>query len=177
MNQVPDLPRAARLDRLETTDRIETGEVTRSLVGSTEIIPLFEETLHVSKRDVVTGTVRVSIRTEVVQEAAEVMLERTVAEVTRVPVGRLVEEPPAVRTEGDVTIVPVFEERYVTVKQLYLTEELHIRHNVQQVVSHAPVSLRRETAVIERLDAGGRVVPDAPNLETDNLRTGALRGE
>lgn len=157
MSDPPDLPLAARLD---VADRPETGPVPAQAAELSDVVPLFEETLHVSKRDVVTGTLRVSTRTEVVQEVAAITLDRTVTEVTRVPVGRLVEHPPAVRTEGDVTIVPVFEERYVVVKQLYLTEELHIRHGTQQVVSHTPVPLRRQTAIIERLDAEGRVVPE-----------------
>lgn len=131
-----------------------------------DTLQLLEETLQLSKRNVVTGTVRVSTRTEIVQEIADITLDRTVAEVTRVPVGRLVDEAPAIRTEGDVTIVPVFEERYVVVKQLYLTEELHIRHGVQQVVSHSTVPLRRQTAIIERLDKDGRVVPDAPDAKS-----------
>lgn len=165
MSDLPDLPRAASLVTSDATGPTETVALALGAGRSEDlsaIIPLVEETLHVSKRDVVTGTVRVSTRTEVVEETADVTLDRTLAEVTRVPIGRLVEEPPAVRTEGDVTIVPVFEERFVVIKQLYLTEELHIRHGVQQVVSHTPVPLRRQTAIIERLDADGRVVPDDP---------------
>lgn len=169
MSHPPDLLPATSLGSPDATGSTQTValaiEVTRSEEMS-ETVQLLEETLHVSKRDVVTGTVRVSTRTEVVQEIADITLDRTIAEVTRVPIGRLVEDPPAVRTEGDVTIVPVFEERYVVVKQLYLTEELHIRHGVQQVVSHTPVPLRRQTAIIERVDREGRVVPGAPDPQS-----------
>ena len=75
----------------------------------------------------------------------------------RVPVNRLVDAVPGVRTEGDVTIVPVLEERFVIVKQLYLKEELHIRHRVETTVERVPVTLRRQTATVERVDADGRV--------------------
>lgn len=169
MSDLPELPRVASPLVSATRRSAETVALAVGAALSEELsatIPLAEETLQVSRRDVVTGTVRVSTRTEVGQETADVTLARTVAEVTRVPVGRLVEEPPAVRTEGDVTIVPVFEERFVVVKQLYLTEELHIRHGVQQVVSHTSVPLRRQTAIIERLDADGRVVPDDPDTRS-----------
>lgn len=169
MSYPPDLLPAARIvspDAMGSTQTAPVGIEATGSGGLSETIQLLEETLHVSKRDVVTGTVRVSTRTEVVQEIADITLDRTIAEVTRVPIGRLIEEPPGVRTEGDVTIVPVFEERYVVVKQLYLTEELHIRHGVQQVVSHTPVPLRRQTATIERVDREGRIVPDAPDPQS-----------
>ena len=125
-----------------------------------ETIQLLEETLHVSKRDAVTGTVRVSTRTETRDEVAEVALDRNVVDVTRVPVGRLVEAAPPVRTEGNLTVVPVLEERFVVVKQLYLAEELHIRHRVESTVEQVSVQLRRQTATVERVDAEGRVTAE-----------------
>ena len=51
--------------------------------------------------------------------------------VERVPVDQFVDEAPQVRTEGDVTIIPVLEERYVLEKRLVLVEELHIRRERQ----------------------------------------------
>ncbi len=132
------------------TLRLDAGEVV------TETLQLLEESLDVSKRDVVTGTVRVSTRTEVRDELAEVSLDRNVVDVIRVPVGRIVDVASVVRTEDGVTIVPVLEERYVVVKQLYLAEELHIRHRVETAIERVPVQLRRQTAVVERVDAEGR---------------------
>ena len=44
----------------------------------------------------------------------------------RVPVGRVVDAPAAMRTEGEVTIVPVHEERWVLMRELVLVEELHL---------------------------------------------------
>ena len=79
-----------------------------------------EERLDVTKRRVTTGVVRVSTTTEAVERVAEVELEHRRVEVTHVPVDRIVEEVPLTRTEGDVTIVPVIEERFVVVKQIYL---------------------------------------------------------
>ncbi len=132
----------------------------RSDTRETETVQLLEEALDVSKRDVAGGTVRVSTRTELRDEVAEVSLDRNVVDVTRVPVGRIVDAAPAVRTEDGVTIVPVLEERYVVVKQLYLTEELHIRHRVETAIERAPVQLRRQTAVVQRVDAEGRVTDE-----------------
>ena len=163
MSHQPTPPLATGLADREAERVIRTADARldpAEAVSRSETIPLMEEALHVGKREVVTGAVRVSTRTETTETTADITLERTVADVTRVQVGRLVEEPPTVRTEGDTTIVPVFEERYVVVKQLYLTEELHIRHRVEPVVSHTPVRLRRQTAIVERLDADGRILPD-----------------
>ena len=124
----------------------------------TEILQILDETMSVSKREVVTGHVTVTTRTEVRDEVAEIALNRHHVDVTRVAVGRIVDGHPIVRTEGDTTIVPVVEERYVVVKQIYLKEELHIRHIVEREVVTTPVQLRRQHAVVERHDANGAVI-------------------
>ena len=123
-------------------------------------LQLLEETLEVSKKATVVGTVRVSTTTETFDDVAEVSLDRNIIDVSRVPVGRIVDVTPTVRTEGDTTIVPVIEERFIVVKQLYLKEELHIRHRVETEISRTPVSLKRQTAVVERVDAESRPVID-----------------
>lgn len=124
----------------------------------TESLAVLEETPNVTKRAVKTGSVRVATRTEMHDEFAELMLSRSVVDVTRVKVDRIVDEAPQVRTEGDTTIVPVLEERLVVVKQLVLAEELHIRHRVEQAVERTPVTLRRQHATVERLDPDGRPI-------------------
>jgi stress response protein YsnF len=47
--------------------------------------------------------------------------------------GRMVETAPEIRTESDVTILPVVEEVLVVEKRLVLKEELHIRRRVRQL--------------------------------------------
>ena len=66
------------------------------------------------------------------------------------PVGCIVETAPDVRTEGDLTIVPVVEEVLVVEKRLVLKEELHIRRTSQTEVVEVPVTLRKQRAVVER---------------------------
>ncbi len=131
-----------------------------------EILQILDETISVSKREVVTGHVTVTTRTEVRDEVAEIALNRHRVDVTRVAVGRIVEGQPMVRTEGDTTIVPVVEERYVVVKQIYLKEELHIRHIVEREVVTAPVQLRRQHAVVERRDANGAIIEASVSPKT-----------
>ena len=140
---------------------VQDGTSTSMLVPGHEgiaVLPVVEETAEVFKRPVVTGKVRVSTRTTITDEAAEIALERSLVDVIRVPMGRVVEVAPKVRIEGDTTILPVLEERLVVVKQLVLVEEVRLRRRVVQDVAHTPVALRKQHVVVERLDPEGRSV-------------------
>lgn len=136
---------------MTTSTPADLGPEPGSGVGHDDFtLQVVEERLAIEKKSVVGDIVRVSTTTEVVEAIAEIELDRYHVEVTRVPVGRIVEEAPVARAEGDVTIVPVIEERFVVVKQLFLKEELHIRHVVEREVKREPVSLRRQRATVER---------------------------
>ena len=126
-----------------------------------EVIPLIEEELHLEKRSVASGKVRVRTLTEVTEEVARATLDGESVEVTRVPVGREVNTAPSVRTEGDVVIVPVLEEILVVEKRLVLKEELHIRRQATQETVEVPVTLRKQRGVVERLSAEGQPLPHA----------------
>jgi uncharacterized protein (TIGR02271 family) len=117
------------------------------------IIPLLEESVSIAKRRTLVGKVRVRTRTAVSEETAQASLMEERADVWRVPVGREVDMAPAVRTEGDVTIIPILEEVLVVEKRLVLKEELHIRKTVAHEDVAVPVSLRRQYAEVERASA------------------------
>lgn len=119
--------------------------------AETDVVPLVEETLHLDKRHVTTGKVRVSTKTDVVQELAHASLEGETVEVTRVPVDRIVDHAPEIRTENDVTIIPIMEEILVVEKRLVLKEELHVRKARTQDKVEIPVELRKQRAVVERV--------------------------
>src|SRR5215212_348022 len=91
-----------------------------------QVIPIVEETVRVDKREVVSGKVRVRTEVESVDQVVRETLTGETVEVTRVPIDRRVEHVPDIRTENDVTILPVVEEKLVVEKQLFLKEELHI---------------------------------------------------
>jgi stress response protein YsnF len=119
-----------------------------------DTLALLEETARVEARPVTLGRVRVSTHTETVEDVARAELRGETVEVTRVRVDRPVTGPmPSVRQEGDITIVPVFEEVLVVEKRLMLKEELHIRRRVTTEAVSLPVSLRRQTATIDRTEA------------------------
>jgi stress response protein YsnF len=126
-----------------------------------EVIPLVEEIATVIKRQAVTGRVRVRTVTDTLEELAHADVQRESVELTRVPIDKVVETAPEIRTEGDVTIVPVLEEVLVVEKRLVLKEELHIRRRVESETVEVPVTLRRQRAIVERL------APDA--LDPDGV--------
>ncbi|UVV70895.1 MULTISPECIES: YsnF/AvaK domain-containing protein [Brucella] len=115
-----------------------------------EKLSVIEEQLVIDKRAVIDGRVRVTTKTEFVTEKAEARLDSENVEVTRVAIGREVSEAPAVRTDGDVTIIPVMEEVLVVEKRLMLVEEIHIRRVATTDDVSIPVELRKQRATIER---------------------------
>ncbi len=127
--------------------------------GESENLQVIEERLSVGKRRRSTGSVQVGIRTEVVDAVAEAELDRYQVEVTRVPVGRVVDAMPMARSEGDTTIIPIVEERLVVVRRLFVVEELRIRHVIEREATREQVALRRQRVVVERLDMSDRPEP------------------
>ena len=130
-------------------------DVTDRLEHDREVIPLVEERAVILKRKKLTGGLRV--RT-VVRESEEVIdqpLTTDNIEVERVPLDRWVEAPVPTRQEGETTIITLLEEVVVVEKRLRATEEVRItrRRTTRQAAQH--VTLRREEAVVERLDAAG----------------------
>ena len=119
----------------------------------TEIIPLAEEELRLDKREVTKGKVRVRTVVDVVEELARATLDEETVEVTRVPVDRIVDQPPEIRTENDVTIIPIFEEVLVVEKRLVLKEELHVRKRTGTQDVEVPVQLRKQRAIVERIES------------------------
>jgi stress response protein YsnF len=90
----------------------------------------------------------------------EDQIEFDEAVVERVPIGKVVDEPPQVRREGDTIVIPVLEERLL--KQVVLVEEVHVRRRRHTENISEPVTLRRERVDIshDRLDSDGE--PDEP---------------
>lgn len=134
-----------------------TSELKRDLQveqrGTEEIIPIVEEEIHLGKREITTGKVRVRTFVDVVTEPVHASLQEDTVEVTRVPVGREIDHAPEVRTENGVTIVPVVEEVLVVEKRLVLKEELHIRRQSRTETVEVPVEVRKHRVEIERLPA------------------------
>ena len=139
-------------DVLETDDFVE------------KVIPLVEETATVSKRKIVTGRVRIRTSVETEERLLREDLAGEQVEVKRVPVGRVIDVMPQVRAEGDITIIPVVEERLVVTKELVLVEEIHVHRTSSTETVEVPVTLRAERASIERLEADPVSIPSPPKF-------------
>ncbi len=120
-----------------------------------DTLAFVEETATISKRQVSAG--KVVIRTDV--ETEDRMLRETLAgervDVERVPMDRVVAVAPAVRTEGDVTIISIVEERLVVEPQLLVVEEIRLHRLATTESVDVPVTLRKQRAFVERVDADG----------------------
>jgi uncharacterized protein (TIGR02271 family) len=115
-----------------------------------DTIPIVNEQLLVEKRQVLDGTVEVRTFTELVDESFEMNLDRTEISVKRIPFDVFVDVAPSIRTEGDVTILPVLEERLVVQKRLVLVEEVHIRRTTMTTNERVDAVLRKQRATVER---------------------------
>lgn len=116
-------------------------------------IPVVEEKLSVWKQVHETGRVRVTQHVKEEEKMMQAALQHEEVDIQRVPVNRAVEAWPEVREEGDVTIIPVVEERLVVQKQLVVTEEIRLtRRRRTERVSQQHL-LRRTEPIVEHLPA------------------------
>lgn len=120
--------------------------------GAETRIPLYEEELSVAKRVIETGRVQVSRVTHSHQQAIDELLRHEKVEVERVAVDRPIDLMPSVRQEGDVIIVPVVEEVLKVERRLVLKEEVYIRRIQKTERYQETVTLRKQEAVVSRLD-------------------------
>lgn len=114
-----------------------------------QVIPVIHEEVDIGKRTV-SEQVRVYTAVRERPEEVSVELEDVEVSVEHVPVGRVLEGKADMRTEGDVTIIPVIEERVVVTKQLYLKEEVHITRKRIHRTHTDTVTLREEEVRVER---------------------------
>lgn len=113
------------------------------------VIPVVEETAHVSKRTVERGSVRVS---KVVSEREETIDTSTLEdeiEIEHVARNTWLKKPAKPRREGETLIIPVMEEITVVEKRIMLREELYIRTKQVRKPASEKVRLRREEVRVE----------------------------
>jgi stress response protein YsnF len=117
------------------------------------VIPLAEEMVTISKREVETGRVRVALTTDIETVIARETLRGREVEVERVPVNQTLadgEPPPQSREEGNALVIPVIEEKAVVVKRLVIREEIRLRFVTTETPFEEAVSVRRQRATIHR---------------------------
>ena len=146
MTYPPDntVSKAERLDTDTSTPAASTG--TEEKV----VIPVVQEELEIHKVAHTTGSVRIQ---KIVHESEKIVSEDLTSDtvqVERISLDVIVEVPPPIRTEGDVTIIPVLKEVLVLTKQLHLVEELRITRRSTVTNQEQTVTLRSEELLVER---------------------------
>ena len=113
-------------------------------------IPVIEERARIDKETVERTNVRI---TSSVRERNEVLTEALHHEevaIERVAIDKEVDAMPSVRQEGDVTVIPVVEERVVVTRHLVLVEELRVKLTTVEEVVQIPVTLHSTDISVER---------------------------
>ena len=124
------------------------------------VIPVVEERLEVSRERVETGRVRISKSVEAREVVVDDPLKRESVRVEHVPINQVVTGAvPQVREEGDVTVIPILEERVVTRTELVLVEEVRIHRDHSEYRNPQRVTLRKEVVAVERFGEDGRPLP------------------
>ncbi|HJU09779.1 MAG TPA: YsnF/AvaK domain-containing protein [Candidatus Binataceae bacterium] len=107
-------------------------------------IPIVKEQVRVGSQEVVTGRVVLNKKVDEREELIDMPLISENYRVERIPKNLRLDGVPAVRRQGDVTIIPVVEEVAVVTKQMVLREELRITRVRTKVNRSQRVRLKRE---------------------------------
>jgi uncharacterized protein (TIGR02271 family) len=132
---------------------------TESRSNDTVTLPVIEETLHVATRVEETGAVRVRLVVEEGTQQVDLPCTSEEVSVERVPVGRAARERRPAWLDGDVVVVPVYEEVMVVKRRLMLKEEIRLSTRRSTRVDRAEFPVKRERAVVERRAEDGTWVP------------------
>lgn len=131
-------------------DRVLTCDVLSA--GETRVVPVVQEQIEIATSLRSEGAVRVRKHVETHAETVELPGWAERAHVERIPIDQPADAVRGPRREGDAWVVPIYEERWVTVRQLYLREELRIATVREPQPRSESVSLLRERVCIERQD-------------------------
>ena len=114
------------------------------------VIPVAREEASIAREIVETGVVNVR---KVVRERVEVIDEPMLHDevhIEHVTINREVAAPEPPREEGDVLVIPVYEEVVTVHRQWVLKEEVRLRRREVQTRHREEVVLREEQALVER---------------------------
>ena len=139
----PEEQDQSQTTKQSSAERTEDQEQTR--------IPLLAEEVSVSKKQIVTGQVKISTVTRQHEELVEELLEHDNVEIERTAVGREIDQAPTVREEGDTLIIPIVEEVVVVERRLVLKEEVRVRRKRETQPYQQRVVVRKQEVVITRL--------------------------
>jgi uncharacterized protein (TIGR02271 family) len=143
------------MEERKDTQRISTSSDIRNTQGSAIVLPVIEEQVTIDKKEIDTGTVRITRHVFEHTEPVHVVVSHDECKVDRVPAGYYVDKAPEVRWEGDTMIIPVLKEVAVVEKKLLLVEELHVKKTVIHESHTENVTLRKEGIEVSRIPTDG----------------------
>lgn len=141
-----------REERNEKTNEAQQSE-NRTAEIQSMTIPVIEEKLLIDKEIRETGRIKVEKKVHEIEEIVEIPVTNEESEVERVAVNQYINTPPpAIRQEGDTTIIPVLKEVTVVEKRLFLVEEVRVTKRKIHSEGSQPISLRREEVTVKRMN-------------------------
>lgn len=146
MSQIPNPGSESTANPLPANQEIAHLDATGKMT-----IPVIEEQVHIDKKMVESGSVRITKVVSEQQVPVEIPLMHEQHDIKRVPVNQYVEAPPPpIRYEGDTMIIPVVREVLTVQKRLLVVEELHVTKTQVQTQETQHITLRKEEVRVER---------------------------
>ncbi|WP_391488026.1 DUF2382 domain-containing protein [Leclercia tamurae] len=117
-------------------------------------VTLAEERLELGTKKVVDRRVRITRATRVDEKNITAELTQENADIKRFAKNEVLEAQniPQIRQEGDVTIIPIIEERVEIIKHYVLTEEIHIIKKRSTERHQEIIRLRSQEIIISTED-------------------------
>lgn len=129
--------------------RTDKTDPARGTVVEEAVLPVVEERVRIDKTVEQGRTVTVTTRPVTETETLSQKLAHERVTVERVPIGQVVSEIPSVREEGDLTVIPVVEQRARVVVEQVLVEEIHLRRTREETVENFEVERQRTEVDID----------------------------
>jgi uncharacterized protein (TIGR02271 family) len=142
---------------MTSRDTSRTG-MTNLYQGGEVKVPIIEEELHVGKREVQGGGVRVNTRVEEVPVNEQVTLREETVDIHRKPVSREVTDADVATIQQGSFEVVEHDEQAVVSKQARVVEELHIKKNVEERVENIQDTVRRTDVDVDQVGGQTRAV-------------------
>ena len=118
--------------------------------GKEQVIPVIQEQVTIEKKLVETGKIRVRKFVTEKDEIIDHTLFHEESEIQTIPINKYVDKlPPAVRQEGDTTIISILKEEVVV--RVLLEKEIHITKKRIEHQESAKVTIRKEDVRIEKI--------------------------
>ncbi len=168
-HNVVDISR--RMNNYDTsmTSRDTTRSGMTNLYQGGEVkVPIIEEELHVGKREVQGGGVRVNTRVEEVPVNEQVTLREETVDIHRKPVNREVTSADVAGLQQGSFEVLERDEQAVVNKQARVVEEVHIKKNVEERVENIQDTVRRTDVDVDQVGGQTRAVGSS-GISSSNL--------